>query len=181
MADEIIKYAPLGGKTLSIFILKRSAIIFLPVILLAVIIAARSYLPINYVLYANLAIIAIVVILMIVAFFIFLFGWLEYIRYKIFIDQESIKINRGVISEEQIGIPFRRIRQAEIRRSIIDQLIGISDLTLVILGEDDGGGSSKELEIILPALDKNIAIKIQDLVLERAQVEDVNMRTNKII
>jgi uncharacterized membrane protein YdbT with pleckstrin-like domain len=177
MADEIIKYAPLGGKTLIIFILKRSAIIFLPIIILIGLIAALPYLPRDYAAYANWVILAVAIILMVIAFFILFFGWLEYIRYKIFIDPDSIKINRGIISEEQIGVPFRHIRQAAIKRSIIDQLIGISNLILTVQGEDDGDDLTQELDIILPALDKNIAINIQDIVLKRAQVEQVNMRT----
>ena len=96
------------------------------------------YIPAGYSVYANLAIVVIVVILAVVVFFVLLIGWLEYSRYKIFIDQESIKINKGIIKEEQIGIPFRRVKEAAIERSMSDQLLGISNLVLTVLGEERG-------------------------------------------
>ena len=177
MANEIQQYSPLGGKTLLVLILKRSVMLFLLIIALAGIIAAWPFIPNNYAGYAGLAIIIIVVILVIIAFFVFFIGWLEYSRYKIFIDQESIKINRGIIREEQIGVPFRRIKEAAIERSMADQLIGISNLVLTVLGEEEGNNFSKESKITLPALDKNIAATIQDLILKRAEVEEMNVET----
>ncbi len=176
MADEIIKYAPLGGKTLFVLIWKRSAIILLPLILLIIIIAALPYLPAVYGGYAGLGIVAVVAILVIIALIVILVGWLQYARYKIFIDAESIKINRGIIKEEQIGIPFRRIKEAAIERSIFDQFVGISNLVLTILGEDEGKVFSKESRITLPALDQKIAQAIQDVVLKRSDVEEMNIQ-----
>lgn len=178
MTEENQSYAKLGGKTLFILIFKRSAFILLPIILLIGTIASRLFIPIDYAGYANLGTIIAVIILIIVILSVLLTGWLEYTRYKIFIDGESIKINRGIISEEQIGIPFRRIKEAAIERGIIDQLLGISKLVLTVLGEEEGEDSLQKSKIILPALDKNIAIAIQDVVLKRAQVEAMNIRPN---
>jgi uncharacterized membrane protein YdbT with pleckstrin-like domain len=175
MADEIIKYAPLGGKTLFVLIFKRCAILLLPIILLIVIVAGQQFIPADFAIYVNSAIAILWVILLVVAFFIFLAGWLEYIRYQIFIDQQSIKINRGIIREEQIGVPFRRVKEAAIERSILDQLIGISNLVMTVLGEEDGKNFSQESKIILPALDKKIALNIQDVILKRAEVEEMNI------
>jgi uncharacterized membrane protein YdbT with pleckstrin-like domain len=187
MAEENQSYAKLGGKTLFILILKRSPLILLPIILLVVAIVARLYIPslittsitpLNYTGYVNVALLVVVIILAATIFLILFTGWLEYLRYKIFIDWQSIKINKGIIREEQIGIPFRRIKEAAIVRGIFDQLFGLSKLVLTVSGEDEeeGDNHSDKSKIVLPALDKDIAIAIQDVVLEKAQVEEMNIQ-----
>jgi uncharacterized membrane protein YdbT with pleckstrin-like domain len=176
MADEIIKYAPLGGKTLFVFIFKGLAIPFLLLVVLLAAIIAKPFVPFNYAGYASLAILAATVFFLIVTAFVFLVGWLQYIRYKIIIDGESIKISRGILTEEQIGIPFRRVKDAAIERSLVDQLIGISNITLTVLGVEDGNAFSNETKISLPALDKKIALDIQDVILKRAEVEEMKIQ-----
>jgi len=175
MPDEIQQYKKMGGKTLFILICKRCGIIFLPIALLALVIAASFFVPADYAGYLNLAMVIVWIVLIITAFLVLFIGWLEYLRYQITIDQESIKINKGIIREEQIGIPFRRIKEAAIDRGIIDQMIGISDLVLTVLGEEEGSNFSQESKIILPALDKNIALTIQDVILKRAEVEKMSI------
>ncbi|HTX87061.1 MAG TPA: PH domain-containing protein [Candidatus Nanoarchaeia archaeon] len=177
MADETIKYAPLGGKTLFILIFKRGPIIFIPLILLAAIIFSLSFIPVIYSAYAEMAAVILAAFSLIIIGLVLLIGWLEYSRYKIFIDQQSIKINRGIIKEEQIGIPFRRIKEAAIERGMFDQLFGISNLILTVLGEDDGKNFSQESRLALPALDRKIAQAIQDIILKRADVEEMNIET----
>ena len=67
------------------------------------------------------------------------------------------------------------MKEATIKRSMADQIVGVSSLTLAVLGDDNNETSANETEIILPALSKNIAIEIQDIILKKAQVEDFNM------
>jgi|WetSurMetagenome_2_1015567.scaffolds.fasta_scaffold158432_2 uncharacterized membrane protein YdbT with pleckstrin-like domain len=181
MPEEIQQYKKMGGKTLFSLIFKRCGVIFLPIVLLALIITASFFIPANYVSYIDLAMVVVWIVLIITVFFVLFIGWLEYLRYQITIDQESIKINRGIISETQTGIPFRRIREAVIERGIFDQIIGTSSLTFTV-SDDDGNGDnhSQESKILMPALDKNVAIAIQDLVLEKAQVEEMNIRQGMI-
>jgi uncharacterized membrane protein YdbT with pleckstrin-like domain len=176
MSDEVQQYTKLGGKTLFVLIFKRCAILILPLAILSAIIVALPFVPYYYAGYGNLAIVCAVVFLLIVLILVLLVGWLEYSRYQIFIDGESIKINRGIIREEQVGIPFRRIKEAAIERSMTDQMIGLSNLVITILGEDEGKNFSQESKIMLPALDKKIAANIQDLILKRAQVEEMNIQ-----
>jgi uncharacterized membrane protein YdbT with pleckstrin-like domain len=181
MPEEILQYKKMGGKTLFTLIFKRCGVIFLPIVLLALIITASFFISVDYAAYLNLALVIVWIILIVTVFFVLFIGWLEYLRYQITIDQESIKINRGIIRETQTGVPFRRIREAVIERGIIDQIIGTSSLTFTVSDEEGDDDHSQEAKKILPALDKNVAITIQDLVLEKAQVEEMNIRQGMVI
>ena len=101
-------------------------------------------------------------------------GWLRYIRYGVFIDDKDFKVDRGLFSIEHIGIPYRRIQDVKIQRSLIDQFFGVSNIVITILGSDETPGSHKD-SIILPSIDKNIALHIQDIVLKKAQVEQIHV------
>src|SRR3989344_920601 len=62
--------------------------------------------------------------------------------------------------------------------SLVDQLFGVSNVVITMLGPGENEPSAfgqEEDEIILPALDKKIALEIQDIVLKKAQVEQVHI------
>jgi uncharacterized membrane protein YdbT with pleckstrin-like domain len=177
MDIQAVQPEKLGAKTFVIFLFKRLPLLIVFLIILAAVIFAKAYLPENYSQYGILAVTIFTVIFFFIAAIILLMAWLEFARYKIYLTQDSIKINRGIISEEQIGVPFRRIQDATIKRGIFYQLLGASALVLNVIGEEGGQSLAEETKIILPALDKNLAIKLQDQILKEAEVEEMSMRT----
>jgi uncharacterized membrane protein YdbT with pleckstrin-like domain len=165
----------LGGRTLFIFILERAGI---PVLLLLLLIAgtwAGHYIPAAYSGYVGLGFSILLAIFAFATLLFFFIGWLDYQRYKIVLDEDSVKISRGILSERTTGVPFRQIKQASIERGVIDQLLGVSKLILTFVGEDDPDTLSDESKITLPALSKEIAEQIQDVILKRSEVEKVDM------
>lgn len=177
MENQAILPEKLGGKTLIIFFISRCPLLVFFLLLLAAAIFAKPYVPDNYSQYAVIGVSALTAVLIVAVFLVLLISWMQYIRYQIFITPDSIKINRGILSEEQIGIPFRRLQDATIKRGIFYQLIGASSLVLNILGEEGSTPLSKESRIILPALDAKLALKIQDAILKKAEVEEMSMQT----
>jgi uncharacterized membrane protein YdbT with pleckstrin-like domain len=175
MENQAIKPEKLGAKTFIIFLIKHLPLLIIFIFLLAAAISVKPYIPYNYAQYGNWTVSGLVAIILIIALIDLLATWLEFIRYKIFITPDSIKINRGILSEEQIGIPFRRLQDATIKRGIFYQLIGASSLVLNILGEEGSTPLTAESRIVLPALDKDLALKIQDVILKKAEVEEMSM------
>jgi uncharacterized membrane protein YdbT with pleckstrin-like domain len=173
--NTLREYNQLGSKTFWLLILKRSLAFFFILLLSAVLLIAYPYIPAEYQVIAGLALISLVVLLAIAILWALLLGWLEYIHYKIALSADNIKISRGLIAEEEIGIPFRRIKEVNFVRSLTDQMLGVSNVVLIVLGEDDGGPLSQESKIILPSLDVRIAKQIQDIILNKAEVEEVDM------
>ena len=111
---------------------------------------------------------------------ILLVAWLEYIHYGIFIDEKNLKIKKGLIAEEDTGVPYRRIKDVKIERSLLDQILGMSDIVVTILGSDESR-IQKPVEddeddvIFLPAIEKETALHIQDMILKKAQVEQIDV------
>ena len=167
-------YYPLGEKTLFMLIFKKSliCILLLPGIVVGSIslqYVSDAYFEVAVYLLCGYTLIAFLVFCL--TFFI---GWLEYIRYGIALDNEDLKIKTGLIATQQIGIPYRRIKDINIKRSLLDQIFGMSDLIITIL-DSDMNLSKKEPVIFLPCLEKQVALDIQDNILNRAQVEQVNV------
>jgi uncharacterized membrane protein YdbT with pleckstrin-like domain len=178
MENQAIIPERLGGITFFIFFLKRCPFLIIIILFLAAAIFGKTYIPLEYAQYGDLAVSVLTAIFFIFIFIILFIAWLEFIRYKIYITPESIKINRGILSEEQIGIPFRHIQDATIKRGIFYQLIGVSALVLNVSGDEGAQAVSRETKIILPALNKKLALKIQDEILKKAEVEEMSMRAD---
>ena len=104
----------------------------------------------------------------------FLVTLLEYSHYGIVLADDDIKITRGILREEEIGIPYRRVQRVDIERGIIDQLFGVSGLVIAMLGEEDRSGTQGAgSRVILPALDKDFAEEIQNALLKKADIEEM--------
>jgi uncharacterized membrane protein YdbT with pleckstrin-like domain len=157
-------------------VLKRIPFSFLSIFIIALIIFYSQFIPINYASLVNIILLILLVITILIIIFVFFIGWLEYLHYKISINEERIKISRGLISEEERGVPFRRIKEVTLKRSFFDQLFGVSKLVLEVSGGDDINTSTDETEIILPLLPKPIALQIQDNILKKAEVEKMDIR-----
>ena len=107
-------------------------------------------------------------------------GWLEYIHYRISVGEKSIQVTTGIISEEQKGIPYRRIKEVKISRSLFDQIVGTSTIHITTLGSDNELTSHDETQTILPVLPKQVATQIQGELLRRAQVEEMSFTQPKM-
>jgi|SRR5581483_5872540 len=179
MEDTIQRYHPLGTRTLLIFIFRKSGILFF---LLLVLIAGwwlLHYVPfelINIAINIEMGVLFLFIALLVI---IFSLGWLQYIRYWIFIDDKDVKIARGLIAIEEVGIPYRHIKDIKIERSLLDQLFGVSDIIVTVLGGDENQETERESQLVLPAVSKQIALSIQNIVLKKAQVEQVSVLGNR--
>lgn len=172
-------YRTLGSKTFIIFLSDKTRIslIFLFITIgLSILaksgvftnISGQNFSPlINF---AALASLAVFVIAFALAFFI---AWLEYANYKFFLDEDSLKIKRGVLSKEEIAIPYRQIQNVDIERNFYYQMMGLSRLVILTAGYDADKPEEDESEGILPALDKNLAEWVRGELLKRTSVQKV--------
>lgn len=171
------KYENLGSKTLWLFILDRSmvaAVILL--VSLGLFFIGKTTGPLNVL---NLFTLDIYIIsffgfaLFVVAFAIAAFvGWLVYANYKFLLGADALKIKKGVLNKEEVAIPYRQIQDVTIERDLSYQMFGLSKLTILTAGHEEAGETG-EAEGILPALDADVAEKMRDELLRRANVEKV--------
>ncbi|MDP3778593.1 MAG: PH domain-containing protein [bacterium] len=169
-------YRPLGSKTLMLFILRKSAVLFLFLIVAIICVVVIRIMPV----YATLMYQVIgVIIKMAVALagIIVAVEYIMYTRYGITLGVDNLKITRGFINHQEFGIPYRRVKHARIERDIIDQLLGTSDIFINTTDTDEGDSGGNESFIMLPAIEKNLAARIQGEILRRAQIEEIRVHS----
>ena len=182
--EESFTYQRLGRKTLMIFVFQR---IGAPFILLLVSIGLfslqgesfLSQVPIhNFAQYINLAAWACLVLF--AAFFLlaFLVAWLMYANYKFALGDNSLKIKRGVFSQEEVAIPYRQIQDVDLERPFSFRMMGVSRIVILTAGHEDAPGTGDPLERgesegVLPILDKDLAEWMQSEILKRANIQKV--------
>lgn len=188
LQNSIKKYSPVGSQTLWVFIFRRGAVLLLLAPLFIVGLFGLNYVPAEYInLAVNLTIGCFVVLLIILASAIFA-GWLQYSRYWIFVGDKDLKMAKGFIAIEQIGVPYKHIQDVKIQRSLTDQIFGVSDVIITVFGSghDEPGqlapsDAEEDDTIIMPALSKEIAVEIQDAILRRAQVDHIHVTNEQKI
>ncbi len=101
-------------------------------------------------------------------------GWLIYLNYEFLLDDDSLRIRRGILNKEEISIPYRQIQDVDIGRDLFYRILGLSRLVILTAGKEEGkevkGGGA---EGILPAIDKDAAQQIQEKLLKKADIEKV--------
>lgn len=84
----------------------------------------------------------------------------EYIvwrRYDYFFEEDSLRITHGVFRRDEREIPYRRIQNVDIRKNIVQRVLGIAKV-----GFETAGGSTTEAS--LKYVEKEQAQSIQDKV-----------------
>ena len=184
MAQEIIldksgKYQKLGNKTFWMFVLNKISFVFIFLFLSIILFIAggSSYMQkisipnIQY--YIDLSAWVCIIIFIIGFLFVILISWLTYVNYTFAVTDFALKIRRGILSREEIAIPYRQIQDVDINQDFTYRLLGLSELVILTAGNQEDKAKSDETEGILPVLDSNLAKMIQTELLERADIQTV--------
>ncbi len=84
---------------------------------------------------------------------------------------------RGILTKEEIGIPYRQIQNVDIEMGPIEQALGLSRLIILTAGHEDKPDINKEeSEGVLPAIDKRLAYQIREELLNKANIERVSVQ-----
>ena len=124
--------------------------------------------------YVFLAAWAILCIACIVVLVILFAAWLEYANFKFCLGEDSLKIKKGILSKEEVAIPYRQIQDVDIERNLSYRIWAVSRLVILTAGyEEEKKSDADESEGILPAIDKDLAEWLQAELLKRANVQKV--------
>ncbi len=105
-------------------------------------------------------------------------GWAEYINYKYLLDENGLKIQKGIVNKEEMAIPYRQIQNVDIERGPLEQIFGLSRLVILTAGHEDKPESDKEeSEGILPAIDDGLAHRLREALLNKTSVEEVKVES----
>ncbi len=178
VADQI-PYRRLGRKTLWVFILDRISV---PVVLLIIAIGLFGVNQAHLLAktpfgdltnYGFLAALFASIAFLIIFLVVILVSWLIYINYQFALQDDALKIRRGVFSREEIAIPYRQIQDVDIEQDITDRMLGVCRLVILTAGHEDEQKPEGESEGILPVIDKNLAEQLQAELLKKTDVQRV--------
>jgi|SRR3989344_212807 len=174
MPSLIEKYNRLGPKTYFMILLGRMSIFILFCVLFIAYIISRSYYPILEQ-YSPDLILSLSILVGIIIFIISLvLADLEYSNYSISLESDDLMVKKGIIEIKEQSVPYRYIRDIRVYQSIIDRLVGISNLTITLEMEPEVNSRSKS-EIILNSIDNSIALDIHRELLKRAEVQKIDV------
>lgn len=160
------QYERLGWKTFWVFVLERANI----ALVIGVIACGFILLNLPFTAYA-------VWIFLIVFTFTVLIAWIEYASFAFLLEDDALKVKKGVLHKEEVAIPYRQIQNVDIERGILDQLAGTSRLIILTAGHDDSDADKEdgkaESEGIIPIVDKKLAARLQSELLKRANIQKV--------
>lgn len=104
----------------------------------------------------------------------FLITYLTYANYLFMLDDNALRIRRGILSKEETAIPYRQIQDVDIERSISDRVWGVARLAILTAGhEESKEGDEDDSEGILPAIGRDLAESLQTELLKRADIQKV--------
>ncbi|MDE2018906.1 MAG: PH domain-containing protein [Patescibacteria group bacterium] len=174
-----IPYRRLSRKTLWVFILDRIA----PSMVFLVVAAGLFGLnqanllaktPLGdlaiYGLWAAMIASGIFLITFLIAIFV---SWLIYINYQYALQDDALKIRRGVFNREEIAIPYRQIQDVDIEQDITDRMLGVCRLVILTAGHEDEQKPEGESEGTLPVIDRELAEELQAELLRKTDVQRV--------
>lgn len=94
--------------------------------------------------------------------------WLEYQNYSIYLNDDGVKIRRGILSIRLNGVAYHRIRDVVTHRSFLERILGISTVSINLLGDvDETMVSGYDPVMHLPYLDKHMADNIHNEIFDR--------------
>jgi uncharacterized membrane protein YdbT with pleckstrin-like domain len=90
--------------------------------------------------------------------------WVRLFGYQL--EDKEVKIEKGVISKSYDSIPYSRIQNVGIERSLLERMLGISSLQIHTAGHS-GQGSGAEGGI--PGVEKDTAEEVREAIMKKAR------------
>lgn len=156
----------LGQRAFLIFLSRRIKFsIFLFIIAFAAWYAER-WVPADYFFWEDYAAKILLLIALVYFIFIFLRTYFEYRYYTYFFADEAFIMTYGYIVRNEIATLYHHIQNVNIERSVLDRLIGVSQIIIMMTGSDS---DTRRNQIILPAVSNKKARLVQMELLRRAR------------
>ncbi len=102
---------------------------------------------------------------------------MRYFSFRYSIEEEVLKIHKGMISRDEVSIPYSKIEDINLEQSIFYRIIGVSQLFIVTGGreqEGEKGLDHAETEIIFDAIDISKARYLQKELPQKGSVQKVH-------
>jgi len=114
----------------------------------------------------------IIITLLLIAIFSYIWARLTYRFWLYELDENAVKIEKGVITKKYITIPYERIQNIDIYRGIFARLFGLSDLQIQTAGYSNYKQHSQGSEGRLPGLGVQKAESLREQLVKKIKGTD---------
>jgi uncharacterized membrane protein YdbT with pleckstrin-like domain len=170
-------YQKLGKRTLWLMLSEQmvpSVIIFIAAILLSIAQGSGVFSNAHFAAWSFYIVLGAWVLFVLAFVITFFIAYLTYANYLFALEDNALKIKRGILAKEEIAIPYRQIQNVDIEQSFFDRVWGVARLAILTAGHEEiKEGKDDASEGVLPAIDRDLAGSLQTELLKRADVEKV--------
>lgn len=164
-------YAPTGQQQLNprviwlFFLGSMKWVIIVNIVLAYIVFAITSHPNINIRISPFWAFNWLVIVTSALLIFFWIWAKLTYHFYRYELRQDGFRKELGVISKKYVTIPYDRIQNVDIHRSILARILGLSDLRVQTAGSSGAAGAESRL----PGLSREVAEQLRDELVRRAR------------
>ncbi len=96
---------------------------------------------------------------------------LHYIGCRFGMDDYGFKLHRGIISRDEVSIPYRQIQDVNVDQSIFGRIIGVGKLIILTAANNEKEKHGEESEVVLGTIDISIAKSLQKQLIEKSSIQ----------
>ncbi|HUZ92840.1 MAG TPA: PH domain-containing protein [Candidatus Paceibacterota bacterium] len=165
MQAENAKQYRLGYRAFFIFLLKRMRG---PVIVLLIALGiwyAKRWIPAGYASWGDYVLYGMLILSGAILLVLFIRTLIEYRFYRYSFTEDAFVMISGYVTHNETATLYHQIQNVNIKRTISDRLVGVSELVIVMAGMS----GSESHRVFLPALEKTRAKMVQQELITRAR------------
>jgi len=96
---------------------------------------------------------------------------LTYAGCRFSLDDYGFKLHRGIISRNEVSIPYHQIQDVNVDQTILGRLLGVGKLIILTAGNEEKLQNGEESEIVFQMIDIPIAKFLQKELIEKSAVQ----------
>ena len=100
-----------------------------------------------------------------------IFNLLHYFSTTFGMDDYGFKLHRGIISKNEISIPYHQIQDVDVDQSVFGRLLGIGKLIILTAGNENREKNGEESEVVFNIIDISLAKSLQKSLIEKSSVQ----------
>lgn len=163
---DVNKKHSLGHRAFLLFLSHRLGIILIPAALTFGAWWAERWIPPDYVLWGYYTTEFLFMVSLTLFFMVVLRTYLEYRYYTYLFTEDAFIMTYGYLMRNEIATLYHQIQNVNIQRSILDRMIGVSQIIISMAGSDR---ETKRNQVVLPAVGLRKARLVQAELLRRAR------------
>lgn len=170
------QYRTLGVKAFWLLLAERlsPSIGFVIIALMSNVALSLGYIPQDFVKVTAMADIVLYGIFFVSLIVGFVWTWLVYSNHMFALDQDALKIKRGILTKVETAFPYRQIQHVEVERRLLFRMLGLARLMIITSANDNPKTERNEAEAVLPIIEKDVAQALQEELLRLTGVQRVS-------